>query len=156
MIQKSLCTRCFQAYVITIEAGDKALYAQMQDDGSIIKNLISCPRKCGGFITPLNSDDIRLKAPVFAYALSLTVPELYKAVNGAGLPDEVPKDLDAINALLLVHRVNETMLEEVGRQFLLHGLKLSNGFTIHLGCSPKGPCIVKITKEAPDGSGNHR
>lgn len=160
MIQKSLCSRCYQAFIISFENGDSVLFEQMQPEytkDKPIGNWVVCPRKCGGFLTPLNDAEVRLKSPAFSHAMSVTVKELYKAVFGGGLPDEVPKDLDAINALLLVHRVNETILEEVNGFFYLHGLKLNNGFTVHLGGSPHGACIVKITKEkeAANGVGDH-
>jgi hypothetical protein len=146
VILNSLCNTCFQPFQVLIEMSDVNLIRQIAvEDGK----LAPCPRLCGGFINMQGDDTIeqmandpRLKAP-----MQITGKELYKAVNGAGLPDEVPQSKETIEALLKANKVVGTKLEELNGKFYIHEVLLENGLTLHLAAGLRGAHVLKVTKE---------
>jgi hypothetical protein len=152
MIINSLCNSCLQPYTILVQSSDVHLLKQIADEAG---HTCPCPRLCGGAINLIGdpiidqmSEDRRLKDPI-----NLTAKELYQAVGGMGLPDEVPKDLSVIRALLQASPVKNAMLEEVNGKFYLHELHLQDGVVIHLCSGGRGAQVLKITKtkERADG-----
>lgn len=146
MIIYSLCNTCLQPYQLLIESSDIGLIQQIMDETG---NTCECPRKCGGRINLVGdptieamSKDIRLKNP-----LSISGKELYQAVNGLGLPDEVPKSTDTVSAILRAEKINEVSIGEIQERIYLHEIKMTGGITIHLGSGPYGAQILKMTKE---------
>lgn len=143
MIIHTLCNACLQAYELWVESGDIGLMKQLVPDGQV--PMCPCPRLCGGQIllgeNPLVGDP-RLRTP-----LKISVKELFKAVKGAGLPDEVPKSADLIQALFKGYNVTGIKVEQVGDEVYLHEVMFENGNTVHLGYGPKGARIFKITRE---------
>ena len=118
-----------------------------------------CPRLCGGFInvlglTPVvlaDVPDVKLRDPI-----TLTGTQLYQAINGMGLPEEIPKTLSVIESLLKSKAIESFQLEEVNNRFYLHELRLSGGIKIHLTSGPRGAMILKVTEEVPDGPTHRR
>lgn len=142
MIVFSLCNSCFQPYKINLQPEDLHLINEISDFET---RSCACPRLCGGKINltgmPEISNSKILKEPV-----SITGTELYKAVKGAGLPDEITKDPLVIEALMKAHHVVSIMVEEHNKNIFVHELRLSNGVTIHLTAGSRGAQVFKITK----------
>lgn len=143
----SVCNRCLQSYELTILQKDKELVSQLEDATGFAK----CPRHCGGFInlypvtefTALRDGNVLARDP-----MQLTAKELYGAVFGAGLPDEIPRHPELVESILKANKVVGVKLEQTDERsgIYLHEIVLENGLTIHLG-GGIGPRVVKITKE---------
>lgn len=146
MILDSLCQNCLQPFELVLEPVDVALIREISDKSGAF---CPCPRLCGGKINvvpdpaiKLMANDQRLRAP-----MALTGQELYKAVNGLGLPDEVPRTRETIEAHLLAYRITKIDLDERNGRFYLNELQLSNGVTIHLTSGLYGCQVLKLTKK---------
>jgi hypothetical protein len=141
----SLCNKCLQPFQILLEAGDAALIRQisLEDAGRLCK----CPRLCGGKINLVGDPMIAEMGDKLREPMTLTGKELYAAVNGLGLPDEVEKDPEVIRSLLVANKVVAVDIEVVLGRLYLHELKLDNGFTIHLASGARGSQVLKVTKE---------
>lgn len=144
MIVQSLCNTCFQPFRIVIQTEEAALVKELLDSDG----LAACPRLCGGKIN-LNRDptiakmskDRRLRD-----SLQITGMELYQAVFGMGLPDEIPKSREAVEALLLAHRIKGVDIEVVDGRLYLHEIHLG-GVVLHLAAGARGAHVLKLTKE---------
>lgn len=116
---------------------EAVLLDQIEKDG-----LAECPRLCGGNVPVKSSVDISsMKEP-----LTLSLTELYQAINGYGLPDEIQTDPLVVESLLKSSRVMSVSAELSGKRVILNSMTLENGATIHLVSSAKGACVLKITK----------
>lgn len=78
--------------------------------------------------------------------LHITGLQLYQAVNGLGLPDEIPKDSIIVESLLKANKLTGVAVEEVNGRTYLHELKFENGVTLHLGAGQRGAQVLKLTK----------
>lgn len=114
---------------------------------------VPCPRLCGGSINirrdpaiEAMATDGRLKQPI-----SLNAFQVYQAVNGMGMPDEIPKDVKTIEAMLLSSKVIEVDVVESDGRFYLNELRLANGITIHLASGLRGAQVLKLTKDEING-----
>ena len=151
MIVKSGCSTCFQTYKLLIQVSDLDLVKQVSsDDGQ----RSACPRLCGGEINLtgepiLPPEKFQLRDPI-----ELTGRQLYQAINGLGLPDEVPKDVIVIDSILKTHKVVGADVEEFGGNFYLNELRLEGGLTLHLTAGSRGARVLKITKERVNEPGN--
>lgn len=147
MILHSLCNSCLQPFTILLEAGDADLLRQisLEDEGRMCK----CPRLCGGKINLIGSPVIDAMSSKLREPLSITGKELYVAVHGLGLPDEITKDPEVIKALLMSNKVADLYLEETNGKLYLHEVRLENGYTLHLAAGPRGAQVLKVTKEKP-------
>lgn len=150
MIINSLCNTCFQPFTLIVEPGEVYLVKEISDDTG---SLCPCPRKCGGNINLVGdpvigqmANDPRLKDP-----MSISGTQLYKAVMGLGLPDEIPKSAVLVDSLLRASPVVKTLTETDGKYIYLHEITLENGTTIHLGAGRKGAQVMKVTKGDIDG-----
>lgn len=149
MIIPSLCNTCLQPYQILVEAHEVPLLKQIAtDDGEACP----CPRLCGGMISLVRdpvlttmAEDKRLKTP-----MAITGVQLYQAVSGLGLPDEVPKDERTVESLLLANKVEKVDIEVQNEKLYLHEIHLSNGTVLHLGAGLKGAQILRVSKGAPN------
>ena len=145
MIIQSLCNSCLQPFRLIIEPKEVSLIKEISDDTG---TLCPCPRSCGGMINLVGDPTIkemgcdpRLKTPI-----SISGTQLYQAVKGMGLPDEIPKSGILIDSLLRASPVCKTLTEEYGKDIFLHEITLENGTTIHLTSGCKGAQILKVTK----------
>lgn len=145
MIIKSLCNSCLQPFEISVSVSEVPLVKEITNDEG---TTCPCPRLCGGAINLVGdptitemSNDRRLKEP-----MRITGRQLYQAVGGLGLPDEIPSSADVLEALLVGAGVAETVTEEFNKAVFLHEIKLKNGTTIHFGAGLKGAQVLKITK----------
>lgn len=146
MIVQSLCNKCYQPYTILLDPSDLPLIKQLaSDDG----RFVSCPRLCGGQINITMDHDVatmskdrRLREP-----MNITGKQLYKAVNGAGLPDEISCSAVTILALLQANKVGSVAFESVGQDLYIHEIRLGDGVVIHLTAGQRGAKVLKITKE---------
>jgi hypothetical protein len=132
------CATCKSAFEIRFEKpSDISLLSHMLVNGQVD---CVCPRKCTGRI----AQQAQFAEGVFP--LSVTVQELFQAVSGMPLPDEVPKSAIFVLSLLKSERVLEARCEEEGGSIFLHSITLTNGCTIHLCASGRGPQVLKITR----------
>jgi hypothetical protein len=142
MIINSVCSTCFQPYKLLIQASDVELVKQLSHTEG---RSCPCPRLCGGSINLVGQPDItgtKLRDPI-----EITGLQLFQAVNGMGLPDEIPKDAVVIDALLRGNRVTSIDMQEFNGSFYLNELRLEGGVTIHLSAGGRGARVLKITKE---------
>jgi len=150
MIINSVCSTCLQPFKILIQVSDLELVKQISTNEG---RTCPCPRLCGGEINlvgePELIEGIRLRDP-----MELTGLQLFQAVGGLGLADEIPKDTTVIESLFKACKVVSVDLEEVGGNFYLHEIRLEGGVVVHLSSGARGARVLKITKEAPHGSGN--
>lgn len=117
-------------------------------------HLAPCPRLCGGTINLVGDpgiekiiDGVKLREP-----LSITGTELYRAVSGMGLPDEINFNEDVAVSFLKSNRIVEVKTEAYNDRVYINELKLDNGYTIHLSAGIKGAEILKVTKGFTHGS----
>jgi hypothetical protein len=151
VIIRSVCNSCFESYMVTLMPGDLELMKQISEDGMTAP----CPRLCGGRIN-INGEPaiselaVRLRKGTY----NISGKELYKAVMGAGLPDEIPKDILVLTAMLKSNKIVKTDFEHSNDKFYLHELTLENGVTFHFSGGPRGAQLLKVTKprEAVSGS----
>jgi hypothetical protein len=147
VITRSLCNLCLQVYEIHSEPSDAHLLKEVVNDDLTC----ACPRLCGGYINILSSaatstlaTDPRLKAP-----MHLTAKELFRAVKGGGLPDEVPKSEDVIALLFQASKVVDVRTQTLGNRVYLNEIHFENGQVLHLSSGLRGAEVLKITKRAP-------
>ena len=152
MIVRSLCNTCFQPYELLLEASDLDLIKQVADEQG---HTAPCPRLCGGRINLVGETNIGAMAGMLKQPLHISGKQLYQAVNGLGLPDELPQSKIGLESLLKANKVVDVVLEEWGGRFYLHELKLENGLVFHLASGAKGAQVLKVTQERTDGTGNH-
>lgn len=148
MILRTACAGCLQTYELLIESGDIPLVKQVADGTTA-----PCPRLCGGRIPLLGDPALELVTQGLSLRspMLLTGRELYLAVSGAGLPDEMPSDETTTLALLKTHKVIEADVEKVGKEVYLHELRLEGGICLHLSAGSRGARILKVTKEKTHG-----
>jgi len=148
MIIAALCNSCFSRFDIAVAPEDISLLKGMTDQ----HGLGTCPRHCGGRINLRAPTDEAMQAltqnPLLKEALRLSVQELFKAVKGGGLPDEIPKSYELAVALFKSEKVDTVFMEQDGKDIYLHEIRFANGSTIHLGSGKRGAQVVKITRKA--------
>jgi hypothetical protein len=149
----SLCNSCLQAYDLEFTSVDKDLIGQIEVQAGMAR----CPRHCGGLINIGPVQEFKHVVTegnrLFKDPIHLTAQELYAAIYGNGLPDEIPRDIDVVESLMIAHKVVGTTLEMAPTgEIYLHSLKLSNDVTVHLG-GGMGPRVVKITKPRKENHG---
>lgn len=144
MIIHSLCNTCFQPYELLVETSDVELLKQVSDE---LGHTSPCPRLCGGTINLVGdrtitemTQDRRMRDP-----LRISGKELYQAINGLGLPDELPLTEDVVD-LLLDSKVVVFSYNEVDGKFYLSEIVFAGGRSMHLTSGPRGAQILKITK----------
>lgn len=144
----TLCNSCLQVYALQIGPEDSHLVQGLLDDDQTCP----CPRLCGGRIILTTQDDLKTLASDgrLYQPLPITGRELFKAVKGVGLPDEIPSSLEAVEALLLSKHVVSVSMQQDGRRIYLHELRLSNGVVLHLAAGQRGAQVLKITRERVD------
>lgn len=145
MIILSVCRTCLQPYEITVSLKEIPLLKQITDERG---ETCPCPRLCGGDINILPDMDITqlLGATKLREKMPLTGTELYRAVKGLGLADEVPKSPELVHALLTGRKTVSVELETVGSQVFLHEIRLEGGVTLHLAAGARGSQVLKITR----------
>lgn len=143
MIILSLCQSCLQQYEILIEASDLPLLKEISDEHG---HTCPCPRLCGGSINLVgNSVADVFRTKQLKPEISLGGKDLYKAVKGLGLPDEIALDTSVLKNL--VQNTESAIFEEYNGKIYLHELKIMGGIIIHLAAGLKGAQVLKITKE---------
>jgi hypothetical protein len=143
VILNTHCDKCFQAFEIDLNSTEVPMLQDLVDENKTV----SCPRGCGGRV-PMSDDEnaLRGRHPIHLSGLSL-----YQALHGAGLPDEIPCDINVLAALLKANTVINVSVEEHNKKIYLHEIDMSDGSTIHLAAGLKGALVMKITKKVPDG-----
>jgi hypothetical protein len=149
MIVKSLCNSCFQTYVLTFQVSDVGLVKQISDE---VGHTCPCPRLCGGSINLVGefqiaemTEKMRLRDPI-----RLTGMELFKAVKGLGLPDEIVTSDLTLNALFQSRKVTGLEIEKIDDKLYLHEIVLGN-VRVHLAAGQRGAQVLKITVD-PNGA----
>lgn len=140
----SMCNSCSQSYELLIVPATVGLIDQIKDDEGVT---CLCPRLCGGRINIVNIPELNTSSRTAP--LAITAKELYQAVNGLGLPDEIPNDPIVVDALLRSGRITKTSVEPYEKAILLHEITLDSGVTLHLASASGGARVLKITKERP-------
>lgn len=146
----SLCNTCLQPYQLMVGPGEVPLIKQIaSEDGTTCP----CPRSCSGHINLVGdptitamAEDRRLREP-----LTLTGKQLYQAVQGLGLPDEIPKEVDVIDSVFRANMVVKVDLEQHQGKIYLHEIHFENGMVIHLASGHKGAQILRVDKGAANG-----
>lgn len=140
----SLCNTCFQSYELLIEASDIDLLRQITDESG---HTAKCPRLCGGTINVVGDRvisemtlDRRIREP-----MQISGKELYRAVNGMGLRDEIPLSKDVVEMLLNTQLRSFELDMQDGKIYLTE-LKFEGGRTLHLTSGARGAQVLKITK----------
>jgi hypothetical protein len=148
VIVHSLCNTCFQRFELRVEPSDVALLRQLNDG----HGLANCPRLCGGKINLGNpsEDTFRemARSPLLKEPVPITAKELFKAVKGGGLPDEIPKSYELGVALFKAHKVKSVFMEQDGKNIYLHEIRFEDGSVMHLAAGMRGAQVLKITKES--------
>lgn len=74
--------------------------------------------------------------------------ELYAALHGMGLPSEMLCDGATVRELLANHKIEQVVGFDVPNttRFIIHVLVLDNGTRIHLGASPSGAVVYRISR----------
>jgi hypothetical protein len=152
MMIKSLCNTCLQPYDINLQPGDIHLIKQIADDSGL---MCSCPRLCGGSINLSALPDGVIDESKLKDTMSITGSELYKAVQGAGLPDEIPKNPLIVEALLKANCITGVLMEEKSNRLYIHQLVLGNGVVIHMTSGSHGAMVLKLTKGVDNASQDH-
>lgn len=155
MILHTLCNTCLQAYQLLLEVTDIPLVKQLSDESG---HTCPCPRLCGGTISlvPDVTIESMSKDPRLKHPIHLSGKQLFQAVKGLGLPDEIPQSRTVFD-LALAGRVKKFELDEIEGKFYLQSLEFDNGVTFHLGSGRYGAQVLKLTTERkPNGTGNHR
>lgn len=148
MIVRALCNSCLQPYQLLIQSSDVDLVKQVQsEDGQTCP----CPRLCGGSINLVGEPTITAMASKLKSPIHLTGKQLYQAIQGMGLPDELVTDPLVLKAMLVANRVTSTEVELCNGKVYLHEIHLDNGVDIHLSAGPRGAQVVKMTKRSKDG-----
>lgn len=144
MIVFSVCNSCFESYQLTIMPGDVELVRQIMDKTG---RIAPCPRLCGGAINVVGDPTIQeMSERINKPRVCITGKELYQAVNGAGLPDEIPKELLVITTMLKNNKIIASDIEHANGKFYIHELTLENGVTLHFSGGPRGAQLLKMTK----------
>ena len=151
MIILSMCNSCMSRFEILVEPKQVHLIKAVSDKkGTVAK----CPRLCGGMINLVGSPGLdsvwkSAKGKAFKAPLKITALELYQAIGGLGLPDEVANDPDVMKSMLLSSRIVGVDLEKESSNdtYYLHEIRLENGVTFHLGSGLRGASVIKMTKE---------
>lgn len=146
MILRTCCSACLQPLELILESTDLALVRQMSEDEGAS---VPCPRLCGGQVSLRHDPTLELVKQGMALreTVFLSGKELYRAVNGAGLPDELPVDSAIVRAMLISNRTVRVDIEEAHGKLYLHEIHLEGGVTIHLAAGLRGSQVLKVTKE---------
>jgi len=150
MIINSICSTCFQPYKLLVQASDVELVKQVATNEG---RSSPCPRLCGGEINLVGEPNV-VEEAVLRDPVELTGLQLFQAVGGLGLPDEIPKDLIVLKAIFNAHKIVSVDMEEAHGNFYLNELRLDGGVTIHLSSGARGARILKITKEKTNVDSN--
>lgn len=150
MIINALCNSCLQPFQLMVEPGEVSLVKQIaSDDGTTCP----CPKLCGGAINLVGDPvisamaaDGRMREPI-----SLSGKQLYQAVSGMGLPEEVPKNADIVDAMFKANKVVKVDTETHHGRIYLHEIHFENGVVIHLASGAKGAHVLRMTKETKNG-----
>ena len=143
MVLSTLCNGCHERFDIIVAPDSGHLIAQLANEEGVTE----CPRHCGGKILLTGGEAMQLLAAAETGPHThLNAVELYRAIHGAGLPDEIPKSGELVEAMLKTHKVKDATVEEVGDRIYLHELVLENGSIIHLTAGGRGAQVLKVTR----------
>lgn len=150
MIIHALCNSCLQKFDLIVEPSQVHLVKEISDENG---ETCPCPRLCGGRINLFGDGLIQQMGavPGLRDPISITGKQLYQAVNGLGLPDEIPKNREVIDSLLRSQKIVSTVIDELDGKVFIHELRLEDGLTIHLAAGLRGAQVFKITKETKNG-----
>lgn len=143
MIIKTFCNTCGSAFDIMVSPLEVTLVRDVMDKNS----QALCPRMCGGKVLLDPSVDLTPMTGILKAPVTLTGREFYKAVHGAGMPDEIPKSVETTEALLLSKRVVGVDAEQRNERIYITKLKLEGGLVMYLTAGVFGAVVTKITKE---------
>lgn len=77
----------------------------------------------------------------------LTAQQFWMATNGFGMPDEIVTEPEAVEAMLLAHKIKKVKLHHsASRRVVVEELELDNGITLHFTASGEGAVIFKSTR----------
>lgn len=144
MIFRSLCNSCFHVFEIFSEPEDAIFLKELVKDDMTCK----CPRLCGGRINLMGSPTINALAsdPRLKEPMHITAKELFRAVHGGGLPDEIPKSTDFVELLFKSSPVAEVRMQQLGARIYIHEIRFQDGKVLHLSSGLRGAEVLKITK----------
>jgi len=140
----SICSHCLQQYRLMVSPREQGLVLQVSSEEG---KECPCPRLCGGSINLTGSGPAAPESAALRDPITMTGAELYRAVNGLGMADEIPKSKETVESVVKANRVKDVLIEESSGRFYLHELHLENGLIVHLAGGLRGAEVLKITRE---------
>lgn len=139
-----VCTACNVALSVV---GDVTEVDQLVGQRSEFwKDHYTCFR-CNGGAEGFLTAEISAAALRELQVYNVTALEAFAAMNGLGIPEERNCCSDAIVPMFEALGIKVHGKEYRGMQrFFLNSIELPDGTTLHLGASPQGACIYRITK----------
>ncbi len=139
-----VCTACKLALNVVGEMSEVAqLVGQQSEFWQDRYTCFQCNGSAQGFLTAEVSAPAMRELQVY----SVSATEAFAAMLGLGLPEERNCCSDVIVPLLEAVGVKVHGKESRGVQrFYLDAIELPDGTKLHLGASPQGACIYRITK----------
>lgn len=125
------CLKCEKAFLV-------------HGDEDLLKKCVETEASC-----PHCETDLAMGRGSSNYeGVELDVADFWRAVHGFGLPDEVVAGHEAVEALLLAHKVTAVDVNKtVTGRVEIRSLTLANGVKLHFAASGAGAVIFKATKE---------
>lgn len=139
-----VCTACKVALSVVGDVTEvDQLVGQCSEFWKDSYTCFRCNGRAEGFLTAEISAAALRELQVY----NVTSLEAFAAMNGLGIPEERNCCGDVITPLLAALGVKAHGKEYRGvPRFFLDSLELPDGTKLHLGASPQGACIYRITK----------
>lgn len=148
---RTVCNTCIHGFEVVVTPEDSSLFESLVGATKTCK----CPKLCGGSILLTNDYLLIDMYDKVDRKTRITASELYKAVHGVGLPDEIVKDAIVVESLLKANLIDAVKTEERNGRVYIHEIALDNGVSLHLAAGSAGAVVFKITKGTKkDGNGN--
>ena len=149
MLIHSICNLCFQPFNLVIEMSEIELIKQVSDEKGMTA---PCPRLCGGRVNLVGSPSPETALNAVKMPMTVTGREFFKAVMGAGLPDEIPVSAEVVSGMLKSGKITNIKADQVDGAIYLHEIELDHSVILHLASGSRGATVLKVTKaRKPDG-----
>jgi len=87
-----------------------------------------------------------------AKEVEVSAGEFRRLLEGGELPESLEPSEESVRAMLLAHEIVSVSLgSSVSGRVLIDDLILSNGVTLHLGVSPHGAVVYRMTRDLREG-----
>lgn len=151
------CFACDACLMAVIVVGDPDDIRRLITHHPMWKDGLPCVREgCLEKMYQLDvlPDMLRSQANVLEQ-VELTPEELFRAMGGFGLPEEIGFAPEMVRALLLSSKVVGMSADKVvSGRVILDRLDLEDGTSLHLASSRQGPVVFKVTRRRDANEGN--